>query len=474
MSDLYRPVFHFTPPSMWMNDPNGLVYFDGEYHLFYQHHPHSTIWGPMHWGHAVSRDLVHWEHLPIALSPDDNGMIFSGSAVVDVHNTAGFGANAMVAIFTHHAEQKESQSLAYSTDRGRTWTKYAGNPVIPHQPHLKDFRDPKVFWYSDHWVMALAAKDKVLFFSSPNLKDWQLTGEFGNGFGSTEGVWETPDLFELTVESTAETRWALTVGVGDGAPAGGSGTQYFIGHFDGKTFTSENPKETILWMDYGADFYAPQSWNDEPHGRRILLGWMSNWQYARDVPAQEWRGAFNLLREVSLRKTKAGIRLAQQPTAETRVLRREAYHWYEQWVSPSKKLLQDLQADAVEVIAVVDIARSSGMFGFQFRKGTEEQTTVKCNLQTGTLLLDRTRSGQSHFAKGFAAMHSAKLSLELDTLYLHIFVDRSSVEVFAEDGLVCLSDLIHPSAESLQLECFAEDGSIHIRSLSVYPLGREK
>ena len=328
MTDPYRPLFHFTPPANWMNDPNGLVYFEGEYHLFYQYHPESNLWGPMHWGHAVSADLVNWQHLPIALYPDERGMIFSGSAVVDWEDTAGFGKKAMIAVFTYNnhtyndEHRVEDQNIAYSKDRGRTWTKYNGNPVVPHPGDLKDFRDPKVFWYQDHWVMLLAAGDKVLFYTSSNLKEWDQSGSFGGGgYGSTDGVWETPDLFQLPVTNASDSRWVLTVGLGNGGPAGGSATQYFIGDFDGKNFTSENPKDTVLWADHGTDYYAPQAWNDEPHGRRIMIGWMSNWQYANLTPASTWRGMFSIPRELSLTQTEDGIRLVQNPIPELQSLR---------------------------------------------------------------------------------------------------------------------------------------------------------
>lgn len=473
MSDRYRPAFHFTPPSMWLNDPNGLVYYDGEYHLFYQYHPHSTIWGPMHWGHAVSRNLLTWEHLPIALYPDDNGMIFSGSAVVDVNNTARFGKDALVDVFTYNKDGHETQNLAYSADRGRTWTKYPDNPVISYRADLKDCRDPKVFWHCDHWVMVLAAGDHVLFYISSDLKTWEQSGSFGHGYGSTSGVWETPDLFQLPINGS-DSRWVLTVGVGDGACAGGSGTQYFIGSFDGKTFTSQNAKDAVLWMDYGADFYAPQSWNNEPNGRRIVIGWMSNWQYARETPAETWRGMFSLPREVSLLHTQAGLRLAQQPVAELQTLRREAHRWRNRWVSPGQNLARALQTDAFELTAEVDIPSSSGIFGFHVRKGANEQTTITCNLQTGEILLDRTRSGYSQFAKDFAAVHAAKLYLEHNILRIRIFVDRCSVEVFAEDGLVCFSELIYPSTESRQCECFAKEGRVYFRSLAIHYLNGQQ
>src|SRR5215216_3309237 len=340
----FRPLYHFTPPSNWMNDPNGMVYANGEYHLFYQYHPASDVWGPMHWGHAVSRDLLNWKHLSIALYPDELGTIFSGSAVVDTHNTAGFGKEAMVAIFTHHKDNVQSQSLAYSMDSGRTWTKYHANPVLAAPNDTPDFRDPKVFWYGEqntgHWVMCLAVRDRIMFYRSSNLIQWTHSGEFGPGYGSTAGVWETPELFELPVDHGPDTRWVLTIGVSDGAPAGGSGTQYFIGSFDGRNFTSENPPETVLWADYGADFYAAQSWNDEPYGRRLLIAWMNNWQYALLSPSSSGqRGIFSLIREESLTRTESGVRLVSKSAPEYQNLRHEHFHYEHTLVKPTENLL---------------------------------------------------------------------------------------------------------------------------------------
>jgi fructan beta-fructosidase len=474
MNDIYRPEYHFTPPSNWMNDPNGLVYLDGEYHLFYQYHPHSAVWGPMHWGHAVSRDLVNWTHLPIALYPDENGMIFSGSAVVDWNNTAGFGEKALVAIFTYNKDHKETQNIAYSTDKGRTWTKYASNPVIPHPEAVKDFRDPKVFWHKTHWVMSLAAGDKILFYESQNLKSWQHTGSFGGGYGCVDGVWETPDLFELPVENSGTTRWVLTVGVSNGAPAGGSGTQYFIGDFDGKTFTSENSKDTVLWADYGADYYAPQSWSDEPNARRLMIGWMSNWQYAVSTPTETWRGAFSLIREVSLIKTENGIRLAHKPISELQHLRNEHYHWQSEIIQPESNLLEEIYGKALEIMAEFQIASDVKCFGFRVRAGADEHTDVSYIVEDKTLRLNRAHSGKVDFADIFAAVHSAELPPIDNVIRLHLFIDSSSIEVFANDGLVVFSDCIFPSDQSQGLQLFAEGGSVTLNSLDVYQLNPAK
>lgn len=469
MNTLRRPRYHFTPPRMWLNDPNGLVWYRGEYHLFHQYHPGSIVWGPMHWGHAVSRDLVNWQHLPIALFPDEQGMIFSGSAVVDRDNTAGFGREALVAIFTYNKDSRENQNLAYSTDLGRTWTKYPGNPVIPAPEPVSDFRDPKVFWHEDHWVMALAAKDKILFYASSDLKKWDLTGSFGNGYGSTVGVWETPELFQLPAED--ETRWVLTVGVGDGSPAGGSGTQYFIGDFDGKTFTSENSEDTILWADHGADYYAPQSWNDEPNGRRLMIGWMNNWQYARLLPATDWRGMFSVIRECSLMRTEQGIRLMQRPIPELQSLRGEHKHWQDEVIQPGTNLLADVRGTSLEVIAEFELTGKIDHFGFRVRLGENENTIIAYIVKEQKLVVDRTHSGEVDFHEAFPRIHSADLSPFNERIGLHILLDSSSIEVFANDGLVTFTECVFPSEQSQGLELFAEGGTVLLVSLDIFQLG---
>jgi fructan beta-fructosidase len=297
----YRPQVHFSPKTMWVNDPNGMVYYKGTYHLFFQHYPKATVWGPMHWGHAVSKDLIHWKQMPIALYPDKLGYIFSGSVVVDENNTSGFGTKskpAMVAIFTHHDPKGEksgssvfqNQSIAYSLDEGTTWTKYTGNPVLKN-PGIKDFRDPKVFWYAagNKWVMSLATKDRITFYSSPNLKDWKKESDFGQMLGAHGGVWECPDLFPLKLNG--KEYWVLLVSINPGGPNGGSATQYFVGHFDGKTFTPSSNQ--TKWIDYGPDNYAGVTWGNTGN-RKIFLGWMGNWFYANDVPTLKWRNAMTI------------------------------------------------------------------------------------------------------------------------------------------------------------------------------------
>lgn len=451
-----------------MNDPNGLVYWNGEYHLFYQYHPASNIWGPMHWGHAVSRDLVHWQHLPIALYPDDQGMIFSGSAVVDWKNTASFGREALVSVFTYHKDHVETQNLAYSTDQGRTWTKYANNPVIPN-PGLHDFRDPKVLWHENHWVMVLAAGRVILFYISTDLKHWEPSGNFGNKYTCTDIVWETPDLFPLTVDGDSDMRWVLTVGVGNGVGSR-SGTQYFIGDFDGKQFTAENLEGSTLWVDYGEDYYAAQSWSDEPDHRRLMLGWMNNWQYAMYVPTSSWRGSFSLVRELALTRTERGIRLLQKPIAELQTLRGEHLHWHQEVIHPDMNLLADIRGDSLELVAEFEINKESDRFGFRVRMGEGEHTTIGFKPLQKKLFVDRSHSGQSNFCKEFASTQVADFDPTSSIVRMHIFVDRASVELFCGDGEVAFSVNIFPSEQSQGVELFAEGGTILLNSLDIYYL----
>jgi fructan beta-fructosidase len=296
----YRPAFHHSPPGGWMNDPNGLVYYAGEWHMFYQYYPHDTVWGPMHWAHAVSRDLVNWETLPIAIAPDEQGYIFSGSAVIDARNSAGFGAGVMVAIYTIHDAERgrantrdhESQGIAISFDNGRTFQRFSGNPVLPNPGQTQDFRDPNVFWDEarGQWVMSLSVTDHIRFYASHDLKEWTYLSSFGAGIGAhgtdDDGVWECPNLFPIVDEASGEKRWVLIQNLNPGGPQGGSGTQYFVGDWDGTTFTLDPEFGTeAVWLDHGADNYAGITWDSAPDGRRVIIGWMSNWLYAQQVGA---------------------------------------------------------------------------------------------------------------------------------------------------------------------------------------------
>lgn len=481
LDEAYRPQYHFSPLEKWLNDPNGMVYYAGEYHLFYQFHPKDTVWGAMHWGHAVSTDLVNWQHLPIALAPDELGYIYSGSAIIDWHNTAGFGKEAMVAAYTYHnpTHSNQNQAIASSTDNGRTWIKYEGNPVIATPPNLKNFRDPKVIWYESgdevgHWVMLLAAGNAVLIYTSPNLKEWQPSGRFGFGYGSTTGVWETPDLFQLPVDGGPETRWILSVGVGDGAPAAGSGTQYFVGNFDGKTFISDNPKETVLWADWGADFYAAQSWSDVPNGRRIWLAWMNNWQYANIIPTSTWRGSMTIPRELGLTETDEGIRLVQTAVSELTQLRSIQYSWQDLIINNNTLPLSMVRGETLEIIAEIEPPIEANNLGIRVRVGDGEATTIGYAPQSQTLYVDRSHAGQADFNDSFASNHVTHLKPDNGLIRLHIFVDRSSVELFANGGLVVFSEKIFPSGDSVGIELFAEETAVTFRSLDIYELNAAK
>ncbi|GIV60577.1 MAG: hypothetical protein KatS3mg043_1666 [Rhodothermaceae bacterium] len=625
----YRPQFHFSPATNWMNDPNGLVYYDGEYHLFYQYNPFGLQWGHLSWGHAVSPDLVHWHHLPVAIPEADGVMAFSGSAVVDRENTSGFGRDGkppLVAIYTGHhpapdpAAERQAQHLAYSTDRGRTWVPYEGNPIL--DIGTAHFRDPKVFWYAPEkkWVMvvALSLERKVHFYASPDLKRWTFLSAFGPA-GAVGGFWECPDLFELPVDGDPnDTRWVLQVDVGDGGVAQGSGAQYFVGHFDGTTFTVETgdpagplppgfedrlPPEwaagegglasrnvvfgfldrhvagtvsgregmtgtlvsppfelthaylnfllagghrhdetrvellvddrvvrtargtgsetpdwvcwdvrdlrgrtarlrlvdrpagpggrilidhversdtpvtawpgPVRWVDYGADFYAAITWAGLPEhdGRRIWVGWMNNWHYAQNLPTEPWRGALSLPRRLGLRTLDGAIRLVQEPVAELARLRGPRRHLTDRSLPPGCTPLDahGIAGATLELLATFDPGQAREV-GLLVRVGEDEETRIGYDVAAAEVFVDRRRSGQDDFHPGFAARHAGPLPLREGHLRLHVFVDWSSVEVFAGEGETVLTERIFPSPESTGVALYASGGPAHLVSLEVWPL----
>ncbi|MCU0358928.1 MAG: glycoside hydrolase family 32 protein [Cyclobacteriaceae bacterium] len=455
--EAHRLQFHFTPPSGWMNDPNGLVYYDGEYHLFYQHYPDSTVWGPMHWGHAISRDLIHWEHQPIALYPDSIGTIFSGSAVVDENNTSGLqtgNEKALIAMFTYDKKGFETQGIAYSNDKGRTWTKHPNNPVIKN-PGEQDYRDPKIFWHeaSAHWILSLAVKDRIEFYRSKNLIDWEKTGTFGREYGNHGGVWECPDLFPLTAEGTNDTHWVLLVSINPGGPNGGSATQYFIGNFDGKTFTTDADPSSERWIDWGPDNYAGVTWSNAPDGRKIFIGWMSNWLYGQAVPTERWRSAMTLPRELSLKQTAAGLRLSSLPSPEVNRLRgaRESVTAGNTYTYGS---LAELQL-------TVDLAASTANdFGVEFFNAANEVLRIGYNRSTERICIDRTRAGKKAFSDQFAGVHYAARSSDSPTLKLHLYIDVASAELFADDGTTCMTSIFFPNEDYTSFRLFAEGGDV--------------
>jgi fructan beta-fructosidase len=479
----FRPQFHFIPLKNWMNDPNGLVFYKGEYHLFFQYNPFGNEWAHMSWGHAVSPDMVHWKQLPVAIAEGNGVMIFSGSAVVDWHNSSGFcksssagHGSCLVAIYAGYTGKEQNQNVAYSNDRGRTWTKYSGNPVI--DLHLANFRDPKIFWYEPghEWVMVtvLAAEHKVRLFGSKDLKHWTTLSDFGPE-GAAGGAWECPDLFELPVENEAgRRRWVMSVNLNPGGVAGGSGNQYFVGRFDGMKFTNENPASKELWADYGKDFYASTSFSDIPpsDGRRIWMGWLGNWEYAGHVPTSPWRGIQSIPRALSLKKFPQGIRLVQEPVAELRGLRVRHVAISDRTFEAADRILcsEGMKGDTLEIEATIEPGKATS-FGFEVRKGSEQQTTIGIDRLKSELFVDRTRSGDTSFDPRFPGRQTAPLEMASgEPIELHIFVDRCSLEVFANHGEQVISELIFPSLSSQDIKLYSSGGGAKIVKLGVWNL----
>lgn len=637
----FRPQYHFTPAKNWMNDPNGLVYYAGEYHLFYQYNPFGDKWGHMSWGHAVSPDMVHWKHLPLALSESDGVMVFSGSAVIDWKNSSGFGKDGnppMVAVYTGYntTNNLQYQCIAYSNDKGRTWTKYAGNPVI--NIGSKNFRDPKVQWYepTKRWIMtvSLSAQHKVCFYASTNLIHWNLLSQFGPA-GATGGVWECPDLFPLPVDGTAEKRWVLAVNIGSGSVAGGSGGQYFIGQFDGAKFTMDTnsepqampafvppgevladfegrdygawkvsgnafgpgpaqgsladqnpvagfmghglvnsfyhgdqsigtllspeftisrpfvnfligggagkdtrmelrvdgkvvrstsgqdaeeltwqawdvhafigksarlkivdqatggwghinvdqimladapahgPSEPALWFDYGPDDYAAVSWSDIPpaDGRRLWLGWMSNWQYGQDEPTAPWRSAMTIPRRLTLRGTTEGIRLMQQPVRELRSLRDKHVAFEGGSLAEANQWLAKNHIEGDQLEMTVEFpSQSDGVEGVKVLKGPGDETVIGVNRKRGTVFVDRTHSGNVSFNPKFPGIYEAPLMAHGGQVKLHIFVDACSVEVFVNDGERVLTTLVFPASNDRGVQFFGTQSGAKIGACETWKL----
>jgi fructan beta-fructosidase len=459
-----RPVCHFTPPAGWMNDPNGLVHHAGEWHLHYQHHPHSLVWGPMHWGHAVSRDLLTWEHLPIALAPDEHGTIFSGSAVIDHDGVAGHGKGALVAFYTSHRERDRGQSLAVSLDAGRTWTKHPGNPVLLPPDGSADFRDPQVVRYQhpagpSWWVMVVAAGRVLRFYRSDDLLRWTPTGTYALPAADHLGVVETPELFELPVDDTAERVWVLAVGQTAGGPQGGSGVRYLLGRFDGERFTPIDGDTEVRWADHGADFYAAQSWTGSPDGRRIWVGWMSNWAYAERIPASSWRGMLSIPRELGLtRGTDGRLRLTQWPVRELRERHVSMADLREPDLATVDATLARIRGSSLDVTLEVEFA-SHGRRHLELavHRGPDGATRIGYDPASGQLVVDRSAAGGA-VDEAAPAHHRSRPLTRRDVVELRVLVDTASVEVFAEGGAVVLSVLAFPRAGGSGLQ-FRSDGA---------------
>lgn len=471
--EMFRPVYHHTPAYGWMNDPNGMFYKDGVYHLYFQYNPYGSVWGNMHWGHSTSTDLMHWNFEGCAIVPDAWGAIFSGSCVVDHNNTAGFGKGAVVAFYTSAKATPwgdvQSQSMAYSLDNGKTFTKYEGNPILTSSE--KDFRDPKVFWYAPgkHWVMMLAVGQHMEIYSSVNLKEWKKESEFGAMQGAHGGVWECPDLVEIPVEGTREKKWVLICNLNPGGPFGGSAAQYFVGSFNGKKFVNESPTQT-KWMDWGKDNYATVTWNNAPDGRCIALGWMSNWQYANNVPTRQYRSANTLARDLTLYREGQELYLKSTPSVEVKKARGKKVSIPSFKVSEKHEivnLFEDNQG-AYEVEILIQNAGASKI-AFCLLNDKGEKVSMYYDLNRKQFVMDRSESGTVDFSKDFPAVTVAPANVDKE-LTLRLFVDRSSIEAFGEDGKFVMTNLVFPSQPYVKM-CFeADKNGYAVKSLNVYKL----
>lgn len=469
-NEKYRPAFHFSPKHGWMNDPNGMVWLDGEYHLFYQHNPYGSMWGNMHWGHAVTSDFVRWEHLPVAIAPDANGTIFSGSAVIDHENTAGFGKDAMVAIYTYDGPAGQTQGIAYSTDRGRTFTKYEGNPVLS-DPTVKDFRDPKVMWHgeSSQWIMSLATSQTISFYGSPDLREWTRLSEFGQDIGAHTGVWECPDLFRLRTPD-GRTKWVLFVSVG-GNSNGGTATQYFIGDFDGREFRAD-PLPYPLFIDYGRDNYAGVTWSNVPEndGRCLFIGWMSNWDYANDVPTVNFRNAATLPRELRLESNGGHLVLASYPVREVLAMRGTPVAADDVVVEGKTMVDKLLRTNGGEhELEMTFTPRKAARFGFSLVNQEGETVVFTFDTGRGVFSADRRNGGMKDFSEWFAGISEAPLP-EADKYTVNLFIDKASVECFVNKGAVVQTNLVFPASPYVSVELFSEDGQTGVSDIKAYPL----
>lgn len=472
----YRPAFHHTPLYGWMNDPNGMFYKDGRWHLYYQYNPYGSKWQNMTWGHSVSDDLVNWEHLPEAIRPNGLGSVFSGSCAVDHDNTAGFGSDAVIALYTS-AGTSQMQSLASSTDDGLTFNIYPSNPVLTLE---SEARDPKVFWNDStkEWnmILAHALDHEMLIFSSPDMKSWTLQSSFGKGLGAQGGVWECPDLFELPVAGTDEKKWVLLCNINPDGPFGGSGTQYFVGDFDGKTFKADTDAAgnvSTKWLDYGKDHYATVTWSDAPDGRRVALGWMSNWQYAADVPTMQFRSANTLPREMGLFRAPDGeVYASSAPSPELEALRGKLAAKVRKttvgrkarsFAIPSEnggicEILMDIEASKAKTVNIV-LSNSQG-----------EKVVMQYDPAAATLSFDRTQSGITDFSEGFPAVTVTPTHEASGRIALRIFVDRSSMEVFGNGGEFVMTNLVFPRTPYTALSVSTEGGNAKVENLRIYSL----
>lgn len=471
--ETYRPVYHHTPVYGWMNDPNGMFYKDGVYHLYFQYNPYGSMWANMTWGHSTSTDLTHWTYEGTAIVPDAWGAIFSGSCVVDKDNTAGLGKGAVVAFYTSAKSTPwgdvQSQSMAYSLDNGKTFIKYEHNPILTSNE--RDFRDPKVFWYAPgkHWVMMLAVGQEMQIYSSGNLKDWKKESSFGAMQGAHGGVWECPDLVEVAVEGSKEKKWVLICNLNPGGPFGGSAAQYFVGSFDGKKFVNESPTQT-KWLDWGKDNYATVTWSNAPAGRCIALGWMSNWQYANNVPTTQYRSANTLARDLTLYRVGGELYLKSKPSPEIKKARAEEKKIPTFEVKGNYEVAS-LLADnkgAYEIEMTIENKGTSKIdFSLMNEKG--EKVAMYYDVVRKQFVMDRSASGIVGFSRDFPAVTVAPVR-NTDQIHLRLFIDRSSVEAFGEDGEYVMTNLVFPAEPYNRMVFSSDKGSYIVKSMNVYRL----
>lgn len=471
--ETYRPVYHHTPVYGWMNDPNGMFYKDGVYHLYFQYNPYGSMWANMTWGHSTSTDLTHWTYEGTAIVPDAWGAIFSGSCVVDKDNTAGLGKGAVVAFYTSAKSTPwgdvQSQSMAYSLDNGKTFIKYEHNPILTSTE--RDFRDPKVFWYAPgkHWVMMLAVGQEMQIYSSGNLKDWKKESSFGAMQGAHGGVWECPDLVEVAVEGSKEKKWVLICNLNPGGPFGGSAAQYFVGSFDGKKFVNESSTQT-KWLDWGKDNYATVTWSNAPAGRCIALGWMSNWQYANNVPTTQYRSANTLARDLTLYRVGGELYLKSKPSPEIKKARAEEKKIPTFEVKGNYEVAS-LLADnkgAYEIEMTIENKGTSKIdFSLMNEKG--EKVAMYYDVVRKQFVMDRSASGIVGFSRDFPAVTVAPVR-NTDQIHLRLFIDRSSVEVFGEDGEYVMTNLVFPAEPYNRMVFSSDKGSYIVKSMNVYRL----
>lgn len=493
--EAFRPIYHHTPLYGWMNDANGLVYKDGEYHLYFQYNPYGSVWGNMHWGHSVSKDLVHWEHKSFVLARDSLGHIFSGSSVVDKENAAGYGAGTIIAFYTSASEKNgQIQCMAYSKDNGYTYTKYENNPILTSFDGLKDFRDPKVFWYApeEKWVMIVSADKEMRFYTSHNLKEWTYLSAWGEEYGVQPRQFECPDMVQLPINGNRDNmKWVMIVNVNPGCYFGGSATQYFVGDFDGTNFTCDSPKETVKWLDWGKDHYATVCFSNTGD-RVIAVPWMSNWQYADIVPTKQYRSANALPRELGLYEQDGELYVSVTPVKEVCNLRKEIREIPPFAVNMEYHVdtLLNNNEGAYE-IEMQFVSGTANIMGLKLFNQKGEAVNIYFNLLDNKLVMDRTKSGIVDFgcnSKPHAIeAHDRRVEMSINyiddfalatwgpvskasTHMLNIFVDKCSVEIFLDGGKIAMTNLVFPNEPYNHMSFYAEEGNYKVNGCRIYKL----